>query len=329
MTSHYSIYPGSFNPPTRGHLALLIEACDVFEKVVVVCSSNEVKAEHSTDVSKKLWQSYALPNNCTITTLEEFLASKPDLTQASIVRGVRDKNDYIDDYDNVVAKNLKMFNINKYCFIVNRGDSKTISASGMRSFFQLATTLYDTTKLVSCLIATSLLENKFALQNLVMITGKPGSGKSTILKKLCTEQKTWTTINTDLISRDCNPVVLNRSEFVTQWLEKLYKSIAHKAYRGYQNMFIEIPYGLNEDRQLYKYVGGKVINISTGDDEINKKRLKEADRAEHSELLKFFPTQQEIDMIALSNGLRVKHFINNQDDIDLDVAEIERLFTEW
>ncbi len=38
-----AVYPGSFDPPHYGHIAVLREACKIFDKVIVLISVNPAK----------------------------------------------------------------------------------------------------------------------------------------------------------------------------------------------------------------------------------------------------------------------------------------------
>lgn len=44
MTEHIALYPGSFDPPTLGHLDLIKRATTIFDRVIVAVASNEQKA---------------------------------------------------------------------------------------------------------------------------------------------------------------------------------------------------------------------------------------------------------------------------------------------
>ena len=45
MAERVAIYPGSFDPPTLGHLDLIERAAKIFDKVIVAVALNDAKTE--------------------------------------------------------------------------------------------------------------------------------------------------------------------------------------------------------------------------------------------------------------------------------------------
>lgn len=48
-----AVYPGSFDPPTKGHVDIIERACRVFDRVIVAVSNNPSK-KHAFNVAQRL-----------------------------------------------------------------------------------------------------------------------------------------------------------------------------------------------------------------------------------------------------------------------------------
>lgn len=53
MTGRVAVYPGSFDPVTRGHLDIIERACRLFDRVIVAVSTNPAK-RHVFSVDERL-----------------------------------------------------------------------------------------------------------------------------------------------------------------------------------------------------------------------------------------------------------------------------------
>ncbi len=53
MAAEIAVYPGSFDPLTKGHLDIIQRACRIFEKVVIAVSRNPAK-KHAFGVRQRL-----------------------------------------------------------------------------------------------------------------------------------------------------------------------------------------------------------------------------------------------------------------------------------
>jgi len=64
-----AIIPGSFKPPTKGHLFLLYKALQIpnIKKILIYISEKE-RGGISGDISKQIWNMYGLPNNVIVDT---------------------------------------------------------------------------------------------------------------------------------------------------------------------------------------------------------------------------------------------------------------------
>lgn len=78
-----------------------------------------------------MWQTYDLPENVEITTLEEMMARKIDYNGVVMIRGVRDDRDF--EYEKkVIMGNYQELGIDKYLVMVSSPEMKGISSSRAR-----------------------------------------------------------------------------------------------------------------------------------------------------------------------------------------------------
>ncbi len=83
-----AIFPGSFDPPTYGHVEVATRALKVFKDLYIVCSTNPSKNNRwfKPEECVEMWKSYNLPPSINIVTFEEMQRLLiPDIT---IVRGL-------------------------------------------------------------------------------------------------------------------------------------------------------------------------------------------------------------------------------------------------
>jgi len=331
MKTQY-VYPGSFCPPTYGHLAILKRAAEFLPEVVVVCSENRDKVDRwfSPEVCKEMWKTYALPENVRITTFDEFVREN-NVNGANLVmiRGIRGDAD-LEQEKKVVAYNSKKFGIDKYLYILSDDEHKDISSTKAREVAE-GLNLEELARFVSPLAISALLEKVLDIKNLFMVVGRPGSGKSTFLKMLAEENAVNIHINTDefnkklmpLISKsfpgkDVYGIVLEREnellEVITSpWLELLKKAL--RTVPKQTNVFVEIPYGLEANKSMFQYLGGKVLYVGCEEVETNKRRNDARGTPNIEGFIEKIPGKEESEIIAKNNGLRLT-VINTDGSLD-------------
>jgi pantetheine-phosphate adenylyltransferase len=93
-----AIYPGSFDPPTNGHLDIIARACHLFDEVIVAILINPGKQPmFSVEERLELLREILKPRSqqVKIETFEGLLVDFADKRQAqAIIRGVRSMKDY-------------------------------------------------------------------------------------------------------------------------------------------------------------------------------------------------------------------------------------------
>jgi len=104
------VFPGSFDPPTYGHLSIIKRASRIFDGVDIVVAVNPEKkylfsAEERVSMLKSLVEEY---KNVTIHTCSTLIVDYAKKTGAKVlIRGIRNTNDFAYEFDLcVMNKNL-------------------------------------------------------------------------------------------------------------------------------------------------------------------------------------------------------------------------------
>ncbi len=100
MTS--AVFPGTFDPPTNGHLNLIKRASRLFDKLDVVVAYNPNKAhlfspEERIELLKELTKEY---ENVTVHLWNRLIVEYAEKNGANIlIRGIRNSNDFAYEFD--------------------------------------------------------------------------------------------------------------------------------------------------------------------------------------------------------------------------------------
>lgn len=327
-------YPGSFCPPTYGHLAILKKAASIFEEVIVICSKNPDKNQNwfSPEKCQELWLAYELPTNVKVTTIDKFINEKEVDSQIVMIRGIRDDNDF-EHEKKVLFLNYEKFGIDQFFYIVASEEHRDISSSKIRDLAQNLE-LNQLAKYVAPLVISALLEQVLEAENIFVVVGRPGSGKSTFLKILEQAKPNCVHINTDIFSESFKPILeqvfagedlvkvaLNKPDELKavighKWLE-LIKENLRQVPKG-KNLFIEVAYGLMPDKNIFNYLGGKIIYLGCSNEEKGKQRI--IDRGT-PHLVDFF---QQIPGLEESRAICLKHQLTLIAlETDLPISELK------
>lgn len=145
-----AVYPGSFNPLTKGHLDILSRVLRLFDRVVIAVGCNIHKPgseETAKDILKhleQLFDGYARIKPMVYTGLTADLVK--DLGASCIVRGVRGNADF--DYERSLADtNAAIANV-ETIMLAARPDLSFISSSMIRELrhFGHDTTEYEVSR---------------------------------------------------------------------------------------------------------------------------------------------------------------------------------------
>jgi len=336
------IYPGSFCPPTYGHFGIVKKAAAVLPHVTIVCSRNSEKDYwFSEDECVAMWNAYKLPENVDVTTFFKISQSGIDLTSVILIRGIRDSQDFIDEAK-TIDLNFNKLGIDKYLHIVACPELKDISSSQVR---QMATDLdiANLHKYVAPLVITALLEKVLDLQSLYMVVGRPGSGKSTFLKMLTEHNSDCIHVNTDEINDELKPLLEEAFPGqdmieIARTREDELKAVIGEAWVNAlrtrlinlpkdKHVFVEVPYGLQPDKNIFRFLGGKVVYVGCDDNEENVRRIKGRGTPEHLPFIDQIPNRKESRVIAVENRLRIRS-IYTSGPID-DLPKQIQTFEKW
>lgn len=108
------VYPGSFDPPTNGHLDLILRACKIFDFVIVAILNNPNKKsffslEERLDMLNKIISKRNLKNKVEIDTFNGLLVDYLKFKKCNIVlRGLRAISDFEYEFQ-MILTNRKMF----------------------------------------------------------------------------------------------------------------------------------------------------------------------------------------------------------------------------
>lgn len=325
------VFPGTFSPPTYGHLEIVKMFCEVVDELTIICSENPNKSNNwfSPEECCLLWQTYDLPRNVEVTTLEKFRAKQINNEDIVIMRGLRNENDFMEE-KKVISLNLQ-HGVNKYFYCVSKNEHSEISSSSTRNDASLIN-LKNLSQKLSPLAVSAVLEKSMQIKNLFLVTGRTGSGKSTFLSLLSAANENNYVIKTDEFNHELRELV--KAEFgdkdlidaaieeevrlnkviANRWFELLSNSL--RSAPKDSNVFIEAAYGLQPTKSLFKYLGGKIINISCNTSEENVKRTKQRGTPELVKFITIIPDRNEADEIAKDNNLLISH-INTSCSLDV------------
>ncbi len=153
------IFPGTFSPPTVGHLHIVKKIAKAVPYLDTVCSQNPNKeAWFTPEECKTLWSSYAIPGNTRVITIEALqkeIALQPH-KRIVIVRGIRSAADFAHEAE-VIRLNNERFHIDTYLYVLCDDEFKHISSSQARKFAE-AGDVEKIKKCVSDIVATALID---------------------------------------------------------------------------------------------------------------------------------------------------------------------------
>jgi len=309
MMSGQFIFPGVFSPPTYGHFAIVKEASRILPKVTIICSTNKKKDRtrwFSEEKCANMWQYYDLPRNVEVVTFAQA-HGRFDFLDVVMIRGIRCEDD-MEHERHVMKINKEQFGIDKIFYIWAKEDFVTVSATKARR----AIDNLDFQTLASYVapgVVSILIERELDVRNIFMVVGRPGCGKSTFLKMVsdANSQNIW--IDTDKCSKEIRPILHsafgknadlvklvseNDAEvsrvIAKEWFNSLRKRLRQVPRNS--NIFLEVPYGLRLGKDMYKYLGNKIIYVNC-DDDTSHKRLDNRGTSKHKVLTNVIPDLQE------------------------------------
>lgn len=135
------LYPGSFDPITKGHMNIIEQASDLFEEVIVAVLQNPYKKnslftlEERLEIIKELYKNI---DNVKVITGNGAAIDIAILYECkAIIRGLRGLSDY--DYEVQLAqinKDISNNKVNTICLFADK-DYQFISSSVVKEVFNL------------------------------------------------------------------------------------------------------------------------------------------------------------------------------------------------
>lgn len=155
----FYIYPGTFCPPTWGHFKIVERLSQILPNLHITCGINPKKQNNwfTPEECVELWKSYPLPENITISTLENVYVPQDKFNRIILILGIRNKNDY--QYANEVMNlNREKFGINMYLFVPCECGYENVSSTLARNYASKLN-FNKLRKIVSPMVVSKLLEH--------------------------------------------------------------------------------------------------------------------------------------------------------------------------
>lgn len=158
------LYPGSFDPITKGHMNIVNQASELFDEVVIAVMQNPLKKnsfftlEERVKIIKELYQKV---NNVKVILASGAAVDVALLNECkAIIRGLRSLSDY--DYEvqlQQMNKEISNNKINTICLFADK-DYQFVSSSMVKEIFNLDK---DVSKYVDPIVMGKMLVKKRGL----------------------------------------------------------------------------------------------------------------------------------------------------------------------
>ena len=135
------LYPGSFDPITRGHMNIVEQASELFDEVVIAVMQNPMKKnglftlEERMEIIKNL---YERMNNIKVISASGAAVDVAMLNECkAIIRGLRSLSDY--DYEvqlQQINKDISNNKVNTICLFADK-EFQFVSSSMVKEVFKL------------------------------------------------------------------------------------------------------------------------------------------------------------------------------------------------
>ena len=141
------LYPGSFDPMTKGHMNIVEQASELFDEVVIVVMQNPMKKNSLFTVEERLSivkSLYERMNNIKVISATGAAVDVAMLNECkAIIRGLRSLSDY--DYEvqlQQINKKLSDNTVNTICLFADK-EYQFISSSMVKEVFNLDKDISD------------------------------------------------------------------------------------------------------------------------------------------------------------------------------------------
>ena len=159
-----AIYPGSFDPITKGHIDIILRASKLFDKLYVCVAKNLNKTPYFTLEERLNMVKVALkdiPNVEVIETDKLIVSVAKELNAIAIVRGLRAVTDFEYEFQ-LAAGNEYIDNNIEMVFLMASLNKSFISSSSIKEFYSYNV---DITKLVPPIVVEEFNKKKLNNKN--------------------------------------------------------------------------------------------------------------------------------------------------------------------
>lgn len=133
-----AVFPGSFDPFTRGHESIVRKAIPLFDKIIIAIGKNSTKNALFTLEQRTTWakQTFNYCNNVEITHFEGLTIDFCKANNAQfILRGLRNPNDFV--YESSIAQMNQAMNPDiTSVFLMCDPEYAAINASIVREIYK-------------------------------------------------------------------------------------------------------------------------------------------------------------------------------------------------
>ena len=130
-----AIFPGSFDPFTKGHFDIVMRSLDLFDRVIIVIGHNTKKNKRYFELDwmvEKIDEAFANESRVEIEVYDELTASLAKKFEAQfMVRGLRNTTDF--EYENSISQINRYLNEDfETVFLITSPELAPISSSIIR-----------------------------------------------------------------------------------------------------------------------------------------------------------------------------------------------------
>lgn len=133
-TKHIAIFPGSFDPITKGHESVVLRALPLFDEIIIAIGENTAKKEFFPLQQRLEWIEKTFENNPKV-KVESFSSLLVDFCKEKnakyVLRGLRNSIDF--QYErNIALVNQELYHDLETIFILTKPEDTAISSSFVR-----------------------------------------------------------------------------------------------------------------------------------------------------------------------------------------------------
>lgn len=139
MKERIAIFPGSFDPYTKGHEDIVLRGLDIFDKIIIGIGYNVSKHKRYFDIElimKKIDTLYKNNDRITVEVYNELTAIFAEKHKAQyLLRGLRNTTDF--EYENSIAQvNMHLVDQLETIFLITSPKYAHISSTIIREVHQ-------------------------------------------------------------------------------------------------------------------------------------------------------------------------------------------------